>query len=103
MADKKAKRSNGEGTIWLDNSRKRYRAQYFDNDGKRRGLSSKSHSELSRKLRGILELKDNGRLPCQAKSVECLENYLYEWSSINEFNWEFETKERNESDIRLHI
>jgi integrase len=103
MANKKAKRSNGEGTIWLDNSRKRYRAQYFDNDGKRRGLSSASHSELSRKLRGILELRDKGMLPRQAKNVESLANYLYEWVSINEINWEFKTTERNKSDIRLHI
>jgi integrase len=42
-------------------------------------------------------------LPRQAKNVESLANYLYEWVSINEINWEFKTTERNKSDIRLHI
>ena len=42
-------------------------------------------------------------LPRQAKNVESLASYLYECVSINEINWEFKTKERNQSNIRLHI
>jgi integrase len=103
VRNRKAKRANGEGTIWFDHSRNRYRAQYFDNNGKRRSISDRSHSELAKKLRASLELRDRGMLPKQIKDVESLSAYLQHWLTINKSNWEFKTIERYESDIRLHI
>lgn len=103
MRHRKAKRANGEGTIWFDPARNRYRAQYFDSNGKRRSISDKSHSELAKKLRGALEMRDKGMLPKQIKDVESLSVYLQHWLAISEPNWEFKTIERNKSDIRLHV
>jgi hypothetical protein len=45
------RRINGEGTIWFAEKEKRFRAQYFDLDGRRRNLSAKSSKEIAKKLR----------------------------------------------------
>ena len=44
------RRINGDGTYWYAKTEDRFRAQYFDLDGRRRNLSAKTNKEIVRNL-----------------------------------------------------
>jgi integrase len=76
------RRINGEGTVWFAEKEKRFRAQYFDLDGRRRNLSAKSSKEIAKKLRDATNKRETRTLeamPSMAGTVqEMLESFLDE-------------------------
>lgn len=74
------RRINGDGTWWYAETENRYRAQYFDLDGRRRNLSAKTSKEIVKKLRIALNKKESRTLeamPSRAGTVqEMLQSFL---------------------------
>jgi len=76
------RRINGEGTVWFAEKENRFRAQYFDLDGRRRNLSAKSSKEIAKKLRDATNKRETRTLeamPSMAGTVqEMLQSFLEE-------------------------
>ena len=95
MGTRAKKRPNGEGTIWYDSSRSRYRGQYHDNNLARRSVSGRTYAETAKKLREALQLRDQNLSPRKLKDVESLETFKDHWFQLSKQNWQFKTIERN--------
>jgi len=74
------RRINGDGTYWYADTEDRFRAQYFDLEGRRRNLSAKTKKEIVKKLRDALNKRESRTLeamPSMAGTVqEMLESFL---------------------------
>ncbi|MBU3693038.1 MAG: hypothetical protein FGM47_05920, partial [Candidatus Nanopelagicaceae bacterium] len=103
MGTRAKKRPNGEGTIWYDSSRSRYRGQYHDNNLARRSVTGRTYAETAKKLREALQLRDQNLSPRKLKDVESLDTFMDHWFQLSAQNWQFKTIERNRSDLEKHI
>ena len=86
------KRTNGEGTVFFATRENRWRAQFYDQRGRRRTLSGKTRQIVERKLRAALEQRDQGTLakaPAEGGTVkDCLED----WYATKEARWAYKTR-----------
>ena len=99
-----AKRPNGEGTVFFDRKANRYRAQFFDKNGKRRTLSARTQSGIHKKLRDAIKAREDGTQTNKPSDMESLGEYLDSWFEIqSQSKWEFKTSEHNALDINRYI
>ncbi len=99
-----AKRPNGEGTVFFDRKANRYRAQFFDKNGKRRTLSARTQSGIHKKLRDAIKAREDGTQTNKPSDMETLGQYLDSWFEIqSQSKWEFKTSEHNALDINRYI
>jgi integrase len=99
-----AKRPNGEGTVFFDRKANRYRAQFFDKNGKRRNLSARTQSGIHKKLRDEIKAREDGTQTNKPSDMESLGQYLDSWFEIqSQSKWEFKTSEHNALDINRYI
>jgi integrase len=99
-----AKRPNGEGTVFFDEKANRYRAQFYDNENKRRNLSAKTKTGIHRKLRDAITARDQGKLTRSPSEIESLGEFLDSWHEIQSKSvWEFKTSENAALDINRYI
>jgi integrase len=99
-----AKRPNGEGTVFFDRKANRYRAQFFDKNGKRRTLSARTQSAIHKKLRDAIKAREDGTQTNKPSDMESLGEYLDSWFEIqSQSKWEFKTSEHNALDINRYI
>ena len=98
------KRPNGEGTVYYDHKAKRYRAQFPDQDRKRRSLSSSTQEEIWKKLRDATTARDAGLLCKKPSEIATLGEFLDSWHEIQSQSiWEFKTSENIALDINRYI
>jgi integrase len=98
------KRPNGEGTVFYDLKSERYRAQFYDQDHKRRTLSSTSKVGIHKKLRDAVTARDAGLLSRRPSHIETLGECLDSWHEIQSKTlWEFKTSENIALDINRYI
>jgi integrase len=99
-----AKRPNGEGTVFFDHKANRYRAQFYDKNGKRRGLSARTQSAIHKKLRDAITSREDGTQTSKPSDMESLGEYLDSWfETQSQTKWEFKTSEHNALDINRYI
>ena len=99
-----SKRPNGEGTVFYDPKSKRFRAQFYDHEHKRRTLSSRTKSGIHKKLRDGITARDAGFLSRKPSEIETLGDYLDSWHIIqSKAVWEFKTSENIALDINRYI
>ncbi len=73
------RRLNGRGTVWEDAKAGRWRAQYYDRDGRRRTLSAATRAEVESRLTAALGARDDGRLGRLPTQTPSLREWLTEW------------------------
>jgi integrase len=99
MAGKK--RSNGEGTVPILRADGRWMQQYVGADGKRRTVYGKTATEVVRKLREALNLRDRGvDVPAGALTVG---RFLDEWLAERKGLLEESTWVWYERIVRVHL
>ena len=98
----RAKRPNGEGGYWYSAAEGRYRAQYADAQGRVRTLSSKTESDIVKRLSLAIDARDRGvlgGLPSRTPSVgDWLDHWLERRDDLRP-----RTREKYELDIRTRI
>lgn len=98
------KRPNGEGTVYYDHKAKRYRAQFPDQDKKRRSLSSRTQEDIWKQLREATTARDAGLLGKKPSEIATLGEFLDSWHEIQSQSlWEFKTSENIALDINRYI
>ena len=73
------RRLNGRGTVWEDAAAGRWRAQYYDRDGRRRTLSAATRAEVESRLTAALGARDEGRLGRLPTQTPSLGEWRTEW------------------------
>jgi len=97
------RRSNGEGTYWKVEKEDRYRAQYYDRNGKRRTLSAKTAKEIQKKLREALSKRDNHTLENQPSLSGTVTETLYGFLESKKDKLAVRTLERYTLDVERYL
>lgn len=96
------KRPNGEGGIWFSESEGRWRAQYADQHGKTRSLSSKTEAEVTRRLNKAIADRDAGILGGLPSMTPTIGEWLDHWLESRD-DLKPRSRERYEFDIRKRL
>lgn len=77
---------NGEGSVFYVGSERRWKASYYDGNGRRRTLSGRTRSDVEARLREALTARDAGVLPAPASTMPTLAVWLQQWLMLAEPN-----------------
>jgi len=97
------RRINGDGTWWYAETENRYRAQYFDLDGRRRNLSAKTSKEIAKKLRVALNKKESRTLEAMPSMAGTVQEMLQSFLDDKARKVEPRTLERYKLDIERYL
>lgn len=97
------RKSNGEGTFWFVKSEGRYRAQYYDGQGKRRTLSAKTQKTIEQKLRNALSKRDSQTLEAMPSLAGTVAEMLQGFLESKKGKVEFKTLERYSLDVHQYL
>ena len=97
------RRINGDGTYWYAKTEDRFRAQYFDLDGRRRNLSAKTNKEIVKKLRDALNKRESHTLEAMPSMAGTVQEMLQSFLEDKAKKVEPRTLERYRLDIERYL
>ena len=97
------RRINGDGTWWYAETENRFRAQYFDLDGRRRNLSAKTSKEIVKKLRDALNKRESRTLEAMPSMAGTVQEMLQSFLEDKARKVEPRTLERYKLDIERYL
>jgi integrase len=97
------RRINGDGTYWYADTEDRFRAQYFDLDGRRRNLSAKTNKEIVKKLRDALNKRESHTLEAMPSMAGTVQEMLQSFLEDKARKVEPRTLERYKLDIERYL
>ena len=97
------RRINGNGTYWYAKTEDRFRAQYFDLDGRRRNLSAKTNKEIVKKLRDALNKRESHTLEAMPSMAGTVQEMLQSFLEDKAKKVEPRTLERYRLDIERYL
>ena len=96
------KRPNGAGGVWFSESEGRWRAQFADQQGKVRSLSSKTEAEVTQRLNKATSDRDAGILGGLPSMTPTIGEWLDHWLESRD-DLKPRSRERYEFDIRKRL
>jgi integrase len=97
------RRINGDGTWWYAETENRFRAQYFDLDGRRRNLSARTNKEIVKKLRDALNKRESRTLEAMPSMAGTVQEMLQSFLEDKARKVEPRTLERYKLDIERYL
>jgi len=96
------KRADNTGSAYYVRSERRWRAQFFDGNGKLRHLSGKTQQEVVARLDKAIAERDRGILGLAPKDTPTVGEYFDAWLQ-SKYDLKPKTRDRYRNDIDLYI
>jgi integrase len=94
------RRTNGNGTIWEDTARGRWRGQFYDRDGRRRSVTALTRIAVETKVAEGTRARDTGLLGRLPTETPTLSEWFAEWLGHHQHELSPSTKNAYDLSVR---